>query len=277
MDLKLKIVAMLFVIVAIGYAIYFIMNDFNNQKSKEKIDRRITETYEDYDIRKQVLNQLDSYNIDKKVKTTIYDSMSTNMEKFKEMPEDKLNDFIKDIVNKTKEAIKPPSEKKKDETKKETFDDEDDDKEEFNQLADNATNKPSGNTLNSGNATSGNTLNSGNATQINNSVVGGSQMSNSGFDGAKDINNVIETTVTQIGTLERNLSQIKSMVNSMAQQCKPVQQSSSYQVNTRPASSSSMNNNAATEQNKVLTPTMDGKSVSIEGFENFGGRGYSFL
>lgn len=232
MDLKFKIIAMLFVIVAIGYAIYFIMSDFSKQKSVDKIDRRITETYEDYDLRKQILNQLDTHNIDKKVKTTIYDSMSSNMEKFKDMPEDKMNDFIKDIIKKTKDAITPPSEKNTEEKKNEKFEVEEDkeDKEEFEQPA-------------------------------------------------NDINNMIETTVTQIGGLEKNLSQIKKMVNAMAESCNISASSkksdSSSVVTTLPKSKSDVDPD--TQPKKALTPTLDGKPASIEGFENFGGKAYSFL
>lgn len=239
MDLKFKIVAMLFVLVAIGYAIYFIMNDFSKQKSIEKVDRRITETYEDYDLRKQILNQLDTHKIDKKVKTTIYDSMSANMEKFKDMPEDKMNDFIKDIINKTKEAIKPPSEKdeekknEKFEAPKESDEDKDDkddkeDKEEFEQHS---------------------------------------------LTGANDINNMIETTVTQIGGLEKNLSQIKSMVNAMAMNCNApavATTATSKKAKAEPTED-------ADKPTKKAPSSSTSTSASIEGFENFVGKSYSFI
>lgn len=230
MDLKLKIITMLFVIIAIGYAIFFIINDFNKQKKTEKIDKRITETYEDYDIRKQILNQLDTYDIDKKAKTTIYDSMSASMERFKEMPEDKLNDFIKDIINKTKNALKP-------QRNSERFEDIEPDKLGKLTKPENADNK----------------LEETDKPKLSKEASSNKEeFEEPNINNIDDINSMIENSVEQIGGLQKNLTQLRSMVDSLAQKC----------VANGPHNK--------IKADKPLTP-------SIEGFENLSSKGYSFI
>ena len=111
MDTKLKIVLIVFVCVAVGYAIYFVLSDFSKDAKETKIKKNITESYEDYDIRKNILSQLDNYNIDKKAKNAVYEVMNKNIEKFKDMPEYKMEEFIKEVVADTKKSLKSATKK----------------------------------------------------------------------------------------------------------------------------------------------------------------------
>lgn len=224
MDLKLKVILMLFVLIAVGYAIYFVFKDLSKKKKADRDDERITETYEDYDIRKQILNQLDTYKIDKKTKSTIYDTLSVGIETFKDMPEGKLNEMIREVVNKARATAKSMS----------------------------------------GNGTKASREGFGEGEAISDIEEPEPEPPvTPAFHGAKDITNMIDTASSQIGSVEKSLSQIKTMVSAMAESCKPVHA-------TEPSMSTTKVDEAPKEDGKVLT-------TSIEGFENFSGRGYSYL
>jgi hypothetical protein len=264
MDMKLKIIIMLFVIVAVGYAIYFIMNDMSNTKKIEKFDKKITEKFENYDLRKQILSQLDTFNIDKNVKSKIYDAMSNNIEQFSDMPEDNVNEFIKDIIKQTKENFKNKKNKKAEE-------DEDDgeEKEGFEaQPAVGGVAQPVQTTQPSGGIAQPlqTTQPTGGVVQPSGGVVPPSQPvqplpplptvpalapAGAGMTGATDINNIIDSTVVQVGSIEKNLSQVKSMVAALAQQC------------GRPSPAGA-----------VAQPV---KPPTIEGFENSSSKKYAYL
>lgn len=112
METKLKIILVIFILVIIGYGIYFIVSDFDKQKSSYNNDKHIIEKFEDYDIRKQVLNELDSYSIDNKTKTSVYDKLVLNIEKLKDMSKDSLDLHIKDVVNSMKKTAGSKSQSK---------------------------------------------------------------------------------------------------------------------------------------------------------------------
>jgi hypothetical protein len=273
MDMKLKIIIMLFVIVAVGYAIYFIMTDMSNTKKIEKFDKKITEKFENYDLRKQILSQLDTFKIDKNVKSKIYDAMSNNIEQFSDMPEDNVNAFIKDIIKQTKENFKNKKNKKAEAEEE----DEDDEKEGFEQAQPSVgatQGVPSVGTT-QGVPSVGTTqgVPSVGTTQGVPSVgttqgvpsVGVTQgpvaalpalptvqaLAPTGMNGATDITNIIDSTVNQVGSIEKNLSQVKSMVAALAQQC------------GRPSPAGAV--------------TQPVKPPTIEGFENSQNRKYAYI
>lgn len=104
MDTKFKIILVIFILVFIAYGVYFVIKDYNKEKSKYSSDKHLVEKYEDYDIRKQILNELDAYGIDNKTKTSIYDKLVADIDNLKNMSKDKLDDHIKDVVNAAKKA-----------------------------------------------------------------------------------------------------------------------------------------------------------------------------
>jgi hypothetical protein len=120
MDMKLKIVIVVFVLIAVVYAIYFIINDFKKQNRTDKINKNIKEAFEEYDFRKHVLSQLDSYEIDKQTKSNIYENITDQIEKYKDMPFDQLDESIQELVKTSEKKLKSyiPLEKK---SKKEKF------------------------------------------------------------------------------------------------------------------------------------------------------------
>ena len=276
--MKLKIIIMLFVIVAVGYAIYFIMTDMSNTKKIEKFDKKITEKFENYDLRKQILSQLDTFKIDKNVKSKIYDAMSNNIEQFSDMPEDNVNAFIKDIIKQTKENFKNKKNKKAEAEEE----DEDDEKEGFEQaqpsvgatqgavsvgatqgaVSVGATQGVPSVGATQGVPSVGATQGAVGATQ---GAVGATQgpvaalpalptvqaLAPTGMNGATDITNIIDSTVNQVGSIEKNLSQVKSMVAALAQQC------------GRPSPAGAV--------------TQPIKPPTIEGFENSQNRKYAYI
>lgn len=284
MDTKIKVVLILFVILAVGYAVYFIVNDFAKTKKKEKFDKRITETFEDYDVRKHILSQLDTYDIDKKTKNDIYESLNKNIEKFKEMPDDQITSHIKSAVRNAKSTPKRTSPKMEDDEEKidETFENSNtstikgssslQDSNNRNSISnDLGTSSSSKNDTTSGaGATSGG---AGSSASLGSTfgTIGAGASSASGAIGANapsslkantsvdppasmlgdtDIYKMIDSTSTQF---KMNLNQIKGMVEAMAKQCQ-----------------------APSSQSKPMA-TSTKSSPTIEGFENFGGKGYSFL
>jgi hypothetical protein len=94
MDTKLKIVLVLFVVVILAYAIYWVLADINKQKVNEKKDTKILETFEEYDIRKQILQQLDKLSIDSITKTKMFDSLSNKVDTYKNMSAEEVKDMI---------------------------------------------------------------------------------------------------------------------------------------------------------------------------------------
>uniref|UniRef100_A0A6C0BEP5 Uncharacterized protein n=1 Tax=viral metagenome TaxID=1070528 RepID=A0A6C0BEP5_9ZZZZ len=106
MDMKLKIVIVVFVLIAVVYAIYFIINDFKKQNRTDKINKNIKEAFEEYDFRKHVLSQLDSYEIDKQTKSNIYENITDQIEKYKDMPFDQLDESIQELVKTSKDKLK---------------------------------------------------------------------------------------------------------------------------------------------------------------------------
>jgi hypothetical protein len=94
MDAKLKIVLVLFVVVILAYAIYWVLADINKQKVNEKKDTKILETFEEYDIRKQILQQLDKLSIDSITKTKMFDSLSNKVDTYKNMSPEEVKDMI---------------------------------------------------------------------------------------------------------------------------------------------------------------------------------------
>ena len=137
METKMKIVLVLFVVVLLAYAIYYVMSDVNKQKASEQKDKRIIETFEEYDIRKQILGQLDKFKIDSKTKTKIFDSLSGKIDTYKNMTpadmKDMINEGIKELekrygVAKTKEAYVEQDEEPEEqppEDVEETYEDKD--------------------------------------------------------------------------------------------------------------------------------------------------------
>lgn len=274
MDTKIKVIIVLFIAIAVGYAIYFIVNDVNNQKTSRKQDKRITETYEDYDIRKQILSQLDNYDISKKTKNKIYEDMSNNIERFKEMPEDDVNDFISKVISSTKSSA--GSSKEKDNADKVADKEDKDDKYIAVEPAEVVV-PPTIEAVNSS------TKETFDQSYSNNIKV------------------VIDTATAQINTLNSNLKQIQSLVDTMALKCQASSQTQTPSsvvapsqvplkapapkgqaqglvqtqpvvgVQTQPPSSS-----PPIVDVKPSTPTPP-VAPGIEGFENFSGRGYSFL
>ena len=244
--MKLKIIIMLFVIVAVGYAIYFIMTDMSNTKKIEKFDKKITEKFENYDLRKQILSQLDTFKIDKNVKSKIYDAMSNNIEQFSDMPEDNVNAFIKDIIKQTKENFKNKKNKKAEAEEE----DEDDEKEGFEQA------QPSvGATQGVPSVGTTQGVPSVGVTQGPVAALPAlptvQALAPTGMNGATDITNIIDSTVNQVGSIEKNLSQVKSMVAALAQQC------------GRPSPAGAV--------------TQPVKPPTIEGFENSQNRKYAYI
>ena len=98
----MKIVLVLFVVVLLAYAIYYVMSDVNKQKASEQKDKRIIESFEEYDIRKEIRRELGKFKIDEKLRTKIYDSLSGKIDTYKNMsPED-----LKNMINAGIEDLK---------------------------------------------------------------------------------------------------------------------------------------------------------------------------
>lgn len=253
MDMKIKIVIVLFIVVAVGYAVYFIINDFSKTKKKEKFDRRITETFEDYDVRKHILKELDTYDIDKKSKNDIYETLNKQIEKFKEMPDDQINSFIRSTVtgNKTKVS----SRKVEDEEEKidEKFENSLDSVKPQPVSAPRAPPSDIDTRSAPPQASVASTPQSRLESDLQTVKVAPQPML-----GDKDIYKMIESTSTSFNT---NLNQIKGMVEAMAKQCQ--------------APPSQSIPKAALPSTTTTLPKST--STSIEGFENFSGRGYSYL
>jgi hypothetical protein len=123
MDTKLKIVLVIFILVLIAYGIYFVIRDYNKQKSNMSNEKHFIEKYEDYDIRKQILNELDTYSINNKTKTEIYDKLVADIDNLKNMSKDRLDDHIRDVVNAKKKVEKKAPEEVQPKPAKETFKD----------------------------------------------------------------------------------------------------------------------------------------------------------
>jgi hypothetical protein len=90
----MKIVLVLFVVVLLAYAIYYVMSDVNKQKANEHKDKKIMETFEEYDIRKVIRSELDKFKMDSKIKSKIFDSLSGKIDTYKNMSPEDLKDMI---------------------------------------------------------------------------------------------------------------------------------------------------------------------------------------
>lgn len=106
--MKIKIIMILFIIIVIGFSIFIVLSVFNKEKKKEVQDKKIEETFENYDMRKFILNELDKYDISKTKKSAIYDSLSNKIEELRDMSQQDLSNFVKDIVNDS-DAFSEPS------------------------------------------------------------------------------------------------------------------------------------------------------------------------
>lgn len=140
MDLKIKIVIVLFVMIFTGYLLYFIINKINKERSNEEKEKIITENFENYDIRKFILNELDTYSMNKKDKNIIYESLSKRIDELKDMPQDKIQSLIKDIVNDSKSLQETLNKDENNDIITEDYDDEstfDDDIEKYENVNDN--------------------------------------------------------------------------------------------------------------------------------------------
>lgn len=100
--MKIKIIIVLFVMMLTGFLLYFIISKINKERTKEEKQNIITESFENYDIRKFILNELDTYTMTKKDKNIIYESLSKRVDELKNMPQDKIQSLIKEIVHDSK-------------------------------------------------------------------------------------------------------------------------------------------------------------------------------
>lgn len=98
METKMKIVLVLFVVVLLAYAIYYVMSDVNKQKASEQKDKRLVETFEEFDILKEIRRKLDKLNINKKTKTEMFKSLSGKIDTYKDMSPEDLNDMINEGI-----------------------------------------------------------------------------------------------------------------------------------------------------------------------------------
>jgi hypothetical protein len=90
----MKIVLVLFVVVLLAYAIYYVMSDVNKQKANEHKDKKLMETFEEYDILKAIRSELDKVKIDKEIKSKIFDSLSVKVDTYKNMSPEELKNMI---------------------------------------------------------------------------------------------------------------------------------------------------------------------------------------
>jgi hypothetical protein len=70
------------------------MSDVNKQKANEQKDKKIMETFEEYDILKTIRSELDKFKIDKEIKSKIFDSLSRKVDTYKNMSPEDLKDMI---------------------------------------------------------------------------------------------------------------------------------------------------------------------------------------
>ena len=84
----------MFVVVLLVYAIYWVLSDINKQKANDRKDAKILETFEEYDIRKQILQQLDKFSLDSITKTKIFDSLSNKVDTYKNLSPGELKEMI---------------------------------------------------------------------------------------------------------------------------------------------------------------------------------------
>lgn len=125
----MKIVLVLFVVVLLAYAIYYVMSDVNKQKASEQKDKKLMETFEEYDIRKTIRSELDKFKIDSKIKSKLFDSLSGKIDTYKNMSPEDLKDMINAGIEDLKKryGVSSPSAARK---AKEAYAEEDEEQEE---------------------------------------------------------------------------------------------------------------------------------------------------
>ena len=116
MDMKLKVILFIFGIIMLLYFVYYIVamtNSLQNKSKKENfVDMRVEEFSEksSYDVRILILNAIEHNNIDDKQKRLdISTEMFLEVDKYKDMSQEELNDVVKSkIKGESFQDAKPP-------------------------------------------------------------------------------------------------------------------------------------------------------------------------
>lgn len=308
MNMKMKIILLIFVLIVIGYGIYFVSKDVLKQSKLDSYEKKVHESYQDYDLRKFILNTVQSFDLKKKDKDALYEQFSSRIEKYKDMPLEKLEDKIKlaasEYMNTTKRLF---SVKKNEVTapapavalpmEESDIEEDNDDVEEINEEEDvvesfyaknkNDKKKDDKKKDNKKDAKKPQNKRRDTFVDLNPAEL---PSNNKKFVDDKEIEKTIDETIGALNVFETNMKKIRSMVGDMADKCNLQHtMSTKEEQNKKAEKHQDFRNidkelpNEPTKENGILStlraldPRKKEPEASIEGFENNSIRGYSFL